>query len=191
MKRFPLAVLFSCGALFAALPVHAGSVSDLTSEGQRAFLAGDKETAKAKFQEALKFDPQNPVAKNYLRMIVTDEQKSNSGGAKMQTSLKKLIVPIEFNDATLSSALDYLKKQATKASGGQIQPSFVIEPGVNPETRVTLHLSNVPFTEALRYVGDLVGADIAVEQYAILVKPKSGANTVSASSAASSPAAAQ
>lgn len=181
MKRLPLTVLLSCCALLSAVPAHAESASELTSEGQHAYLAGDAETAKVKFKEALKLDPDNPVAKNYLRMIVTEELRSNSGSNKLQAALKKLIVPVEFNDATLSSALDYLKKQAAKASNGQVEPSFVIEPGVDPATRVTLHLSQVPFTEVLRYVGNLVNADFVIEQYAISVKPKAGDGTVSAS----------
>jgi hypothetical protein len=175
MKRIPLAFLFLSCTLLSSMPSFAGeTASELASEGQRAYAAGDQDTAKLKFREALKLDPGNVAAKNYLKMIVMEEMKNNTGSNRMQLALKKLVVPIEFNNATLSAALDYLKKQAAKASNGAVQPSFVIEPGVNPDTPVSLQLSHVPFTEALRYIGDMIHADFIIEQYAIRVKPKSG-----------------
>jgi hypothetical protein len=77
--------------------------------------------------------------------------------------------------------LEALRQQAVKASGGKIQPNFVVQPGVSASAPVTLHLTNMPFREVLRYIGELVHADFVVDRYAIVVKPKSGATAQPAS----------
>jgi hypothetical protein len=83
----------------------------------------------------------------------------------------------QFRDATLGSALDYLKNQAAKLSNNKVAVNFVVQlPDDVVKTRtVTLSLANVPFTEALRYLGDLAGVSFTYEKYAITVKPKAGA----------------
>ena len=40
--------------------------------------------------------------------------------------------------------------------------------------RITLNLTNIPFTEALRYVGSLAGVAFTYDKYAIMVKPVGG-----------------
>ena len=44
---------------------------------------------------------------------------------------------------------------------------------------ITLSLSNVPFTEALRYLGDVANVSFAYEKFAIVVKPQTAAPTAS------------
>jgi len=104
-------------------------------------------------------------------------------GNDQEKQLAALIIPqISFKDATLGSALDYLKKSVEKASGGKQAVNFVIQlpaEQVNTQT-VTLNLSNIPFTEAVRYLGDLANATIVYDKYAIMVKPKAGAPTLPA-----------
>ena len=94
--------------------------------------------------------------------------------ALMEKRLQMLILPqVAFQNATLDSALDALRQHAIKASGGKLQPSFVVDPNVNAATPVTLNLSNIPFIEALRYVCIQAKAQFKVEKYAIIVSPKS------------------
>jgi hypothetical protein len=158
----------------SSLPLAAQQGS-LLSQAQRAYLAGDLETAKPLFQKVLADDPQNVAARNYLKSIAQAESQANPG-ATLEKQLAALILPkVEFREATLGSALDALKKLAAKASNGKIQPNFVLQPGVDPQTPVTLSVTDIPLREVLRYMGQLAKADFVVEKYAIQVVPKKDA----------------
>lgn len=174
MKRILLPLLL--GLATSTLPVAAQQSSAL-SQAQRAYMAGNVDTAKTLFQKVLADDPQNVAAKNYLKAILAAEEQAGPG-AKLEKQYQSLILPkVEFKDATLDSVLEALRQQASKASGGKITPNFVVQPGVNTSAPVTLHLSNIPFNEAVRYVCTLVGAEYVVDRYAISIKPKSKTNT--------------
>lgn len=171
MKRILVSLLLCFAA--SALPVSAQQ-SSLLSQAQRAYMAGDIATAKPLFEKILADDPQNVAARNYLKAILAAEAQEGPG-VKMEQKFKALLLPkVEFKDASLDSVLDALRKLAAKASGGKLEPNFVIQPGVDASSRVTLNLSNIPFLEALRYVGELVKTDFVVDRYAIVVKPKAG-----------------
>ncbi len=160
----------------------AQGTSQLSSEAQRAYLAGDLATAKAKFSTVLQMDPSNVVARNYLRTILAQEAQGR--GNKEEKQLRTLILPaVKFQDASLSSALEFLKQQAAKQ---QVVVSFVSQlPAAEMNKPVSLSLSNVPFTEALRYVCQLAGAQAVIEKYAIVIrKPGAPEATSSASPAA-------
>jgi len=157
----------------AAITLPAPAQTPLVKEAQKAYLAGDMETAKQKFEIVLAEDPHNAAARNYLKMIAISEARAGSG-AKLQKQLQSLILPqVDLREATLGATLDYLRQQAGKVSGGKIQTSFVLNPEVSASTPITLHLTNVPFTEVLRYVGELAKVEFVIEQYAITVKRKS------------------
>ncbi len=166
--------LFLAALSVSTLPL-AAQQSSLLTQAQKAYLAGDLETAKPLFQKVLAEDPQNVAARNYLKAIAQAEAQASQAnpGAAVEKQLQGLILPkVEFREATLDSALDALKQQAAKASDGKIQPNFVVAQGVNASAPVTLNLSNVPFREVLRYVGDLAGVKFVVDRYAIRVEPK-------------------
>ena len=172
MKRIT-ALLLAVFTL-SILPAAAQQSATL-SQAQKAYLAGDIATAKPLFEQVLRDDPQNIAARNYLKAILLAEAQAGPG-AQVEKQLQALILPkVEFKDATLDSVLDALKQQAAKASGGKIVPNFVVQAGVNKSAPVTLQLTNIPFREAMRYVGDLVQADFVVDKYAIVVKPKPNA----------------
>ena len=169
MKRTLLPLLLCFAA--STLPL-AAQQSSLLSQAQKAYLAGDIATAKPLFEQVLADDPKNVVASNYLKAILATEAQAGPG-AKTEKQLKALILPkVEFSDATLDSVLEALRKMAAKASDGKIEPNFVVQPGVNTSTPVTLRLNNIPFLEVLRYIGELVKADFVVDRYAIMLKPK-------------------
>ena len=145
--------------------------SSLTTEAQRAYLSGDLDTAKQKFKAILVQDPTNMTARNYIMAIALDER--SAGKNKQSKELKALIVPkVEFKDS-LSAALEHLKQEAVKISDGEVQPNFVLKPGVNAVAPFTLQLTNMSFFDVLHYIGNLTNVQFSVEPYAIVVKPKS------------------
>src|SRR5205823_2198277 len=115
----------------------------------------------------------------YLRMIAADELKGGGKTTRNETeeACRKLIMEkVDLREASLAEALDFLKQKAATVSGGKVAVNFVLQ--VDEQTqakKVTLTLQKVPFTEVLRYVGDLAEVQFKFEQYAIVVKPKAGA----------------
>jgi len=149
------------------LPAMA-QTSALLSRAQKAYLAGDVATAKPLFEQVLAQDPKNVAATNYLRAI--REAEKQAGPEKQYQTL--VLPKVEFQNASLESALQALKQQATKASGGKSAPNFVIQPGVDKETPVTLSLTDMPFLEVVRYVAAQAKAEVQMDRYAIILKPK-------------------
>jgi hypothetical protein len=84
---------------------------------------------------------------------------------------------VELKEATLGSALDFLKKTVDRQSEGKLAVNFVVQlPDDQVTTQpVTLSLSNVPFTEVLRYLGGVAGLNFVYDKYAIIVKPLAAA----------------
>ncbi len=159
--------------------VSASDVSDVLSEAQRAYLRNDYAAAKEKFEMVRKVDPTNRTAIAYLRLIAVEEQKSGGKVTRNDTeeACRKLIMEkVDLREASLAEALDFLKQKAATLSGGKVVVNFVLQ--VDEQTqakKVTLSVQKVPFSEVLRYVGDLAEVQFKFEQYAIVVKPKGAA----------------
>ena len=170
MKRTLILLL----AVFAFLPAVAQqTVQSALAQAQKAYLAGDIATAKPLFEQVLASDPKNVTARNYLRMIAVREVKPGSAAA-VERQLQALILPeVKFENATFREAVNALRQFADKASEGKLAPSMVLkDPEAFEDARVTVHLRNIPFTEALRYVCDLGKAEYRVDQYAVHIQPK-------------------
>jgi len=185
MKTFPL-VLLMTALVFIGQAAFAQSEQDLLNEAQRAYLQGDVDAAKQKFNLVVEMDPHNMIAQRYLGMIAVQEKSSDNPGASREKQLSNLILPhVDLKDASFSTALDYLKQSAAKL--GQKDVSFVVQvpPDVAAAKTVTLSLSDIPFTEVLRYLGQLTGFKFTIDKYAIVVKQPEAVSEPSASAAPS------
>lgn len=163
----------------------AESTQEMLTAAQAAYMKGDIETAKKNFQAVNKSDPKNQVAIGFLRKIVVDEAK-RPPVSSLKKQLDQLMVPkVEFRDASLGSALNFLKQAATKNSDGKVSVNFVVQlPEGQADTQtVTLSLANVPYSEVLKYLGEVAKVDFAYDKYAIVVKPHSGVSTADAAPA--------
>jgi hypothetical protein len=181
MKLLPVLAVI---ALFCSSEIARSQLTshEILGEAQQAYLRGDTETAKQKFKLVLEMDPKNITAQNYLRSIAVQE-KAGGGASDLEKQLQALIVPhVEFKDATFGSALDYLKQTAEKVSNGKTSANFVVKvpSDVVDSKKVTLNLSKVPFTEVLRYLGELTGFKFTVDKYAIIVKQQTETETADA-----------
>jgi hypothetical protein len=145
-------------------------LQQLLTEGQTAFMKGDFATAKTDLEWVLQLDPRNKTAIGYLRRITLQEGQNK--GAALEKQLDALMIPkLDFREATLGAALDFMKKSADRLSNGKIAVSFVVQ--ASPEANslpVTLSLSNIPFTEALRYICGVAGLNCTYEKYAIVLR---------------------
>ena len=157
----------------------ASDMSDLLADAQRAYIRNDYAAAKEKFEMVRKLDPSNRTANAYLRMIMAEELKSGGKLTRNDTeeACKKLIMEkIDLREASLAEVLDFLKQKAASVSGGKVAVNFVLQVDEQTQARkVTLSIQKVPFSEVLRYVGDLAEVQFKYEQYAVVVKPKGAA----------------
>ncbi len=147
-------------------------VDELLSQGKLAFKKGDMEAALEKFELAIGLEPDNKVARGYLKNIKLAQSKSGNT-RELENDLKTLILPkIEFRNASFASVLDYMKLQAEKHSEGKIKVNFVVQLSNDfmERQKLTLSLNNTPYTEILRYVAEMAGVKISIEKYAIVVK---------------------
>jgi hypothetical protein len=159
-------------SLSSATVQAADAVAQLLAEAQTAMLRGDLPTAKAKFQSVKSLDPKNVTAAGYLAKIAAQEAKEGIGGSQ-EKQLANLILPkVDFKDATFSSTLDLLKQNVKKLTDGKQAVNFVVQlPEAQANTSVTLSLTNVPFTEVLKYLGSLANVSFTYDRYAITVRP--------------------
>jgi hypothetical protein len=186
--------IFACAlTLTLAATLHAAApspeVQELLTKGQAAYMKGDIETAKAAFEMVYQMDSRNTTAIGFLKHIQIDE-KNKPKFVPMERQLASVVIPqIQFREATLGSALDYLKKAADRQTGGKIGVNFVVQlPAGQVNTQqVTLNLSNVPFTEALKYLGTVASLDFVYDKYAIVVKPKADTTATTTGTAPTAP----
>jgi len=186
MKKYPLILTTIMVALFGQLGHAQDTTKAVLTEAQEAYIRGDIETAKQKFKIVLELDPHNLTAQNYLHTIEVQQKASGGGGAEQEKKLSTLILQrVQLKDASFDTALDYLKQLAGKQ--GQ-NVSFVVQvpSEVTDAKKVTLFLENIPFTEVLRYMGELTGFKFSIDKYAIVVKQAS-TDTVSAATPSPAP----
>src|SRR5208337_4869542 len=139
------------------------------AQAQRAYLAGDYDTAKDLFSQVVELDPQNNLAIQFLRRIKLAQAGQAPTPAK--DPLKQLVLPrVSLKNASFSAALDFLKQEAAKQS---VSVSFVPQlPDAQLQHPITLSLGQIPFLDALNYVCQLDGAVYKIDPYAIVITPK-------------------
>jgi hypothetical protein len=188
MKFLPsLLLTVSASLLLATTDASAQkSVQQMLSEAQTTYIRGDMAAAEQQFRAIVQIEPRNQIAIRYLGMIKAAKNKAPKGN-EVEKQLAAVMIPkIEFKEATLGSALEYLKQTVAKASGGKASVNFVVqlpEQQVNTQT-VTLSLTNVPFTEVLRYIGGLANIQFDYDRYAVIVRPKGAAAATASAEAA-------
>ena len=120
----------------------------------------------------------------------------------IRKKLESIIIPrVEFREATLREAVDFLKKKAVqldpepdakkrgfaivlRLNAGTPMSTVPAIPGLEglptaagavpaepPESRITMSLANVPVGEALKYVANLSGCKLKVEPFAVAILP--------------------
>jgi hypothetical protein len=153
------------------------NVTELLNEGQRAYVRGDMATAREKFEMVRKIEPDNRTAINHIRLIMAAELKEareKGPGNATEGALKGVIMPaVKFTDSSLAEALEFLRQKGNQAANGKASINFVMQlDEATKAKKITLSLQNVPFTEVLRYIGDLAEVQFVYDRFAIVVKPK-------------------
>lgn len=141
-------------------------------KGLSLLKAGEPEDAKIAFQNVLRLKPGYTPAKFQLSRI--PELNARAKVARREGLFKKTIIPeINFNEATLSEALEALDILITKASEKKLTPNFVLRDpkGAIKNQKVTLKLKNIPASAALKFVLEGAGAKASYDEHATLITP--------------------
>lgn len=183
--KLPSIAIIACSLL--ALPLGElradQSVQQLLTEGQKAYMSGDVETAKRYFQMVNRADPKNVTAIGFLRRIAVEGKKG--GGNTTEKQLASVVMPkVEFREATLGSVLEYLKQTLTKSTEGRVSVNFIVQRDVPVTQPITLSVTNIPFTEVLRYIGGLADVQFEYDKYGVVVKPKNAGASAAVAPAA-------
>ena len=98
--------------------------------------------------------------------------------AKIQRKLERTIIPkLEFKEATISEALNFLRKKSVELDPDEPKTGVIIQIKFDEtpvaDVRITVSLSNIPLIEALKYVTGLANLKFKVEPYAVSVVPQS------------------
>ena len=137
-------------------------------EGQKAFLAGDYDTAELLLKQVLQINSRHLPTQTLLNRIAA-HRKANPGHL-LKKQLDPITLPkVEFEQADLNSCLDFLSAAAHRESGGKVKPNFILREEKLGERLVTLKLNQVPFNQALSYVADLAQIKVRYDQHAIVV----------------------
>ena len=184
MKRHAfscLAALAFAVIMLSGHNVHAQTASQCYAQAVQAYNQGDIEGAKRQLAFTLEIDKNFRPATALLQRIA--QAQSASGGATPAAvlpvkSLERMVVPVEFKDTSLQSALEYIRQRIEVASGGKTAVNFVLNvPPDLASKRISLQMDHAPVTELLRYLGDLAGVNFQFQKYAIVVAP-AGAGSV-------------
>jgi hypothetical protein len=167
-------------------------IADMQSEAERAYVRGDLTVARERFELIRRLEPNNRTAISYLRRIIADEAQQRAGKAPpntTQAALTRLILEkVDLREATLVDALEFLRQKGNQLGGGKIAINFVQQlDETTRNAKVTLTLQNAPYSEVLRYIGELANVQFSYEPYAIVVKPKGAANPAPAATGGAEP----
>ncbi len=114
--------------------------------------------------------------------IIDQPQLDTRGSANIKRKLDEIIVPkIEFRDATVREALDFLKQRAAALDNIEQDPTrkginivLKLSPeAVESASRITLSLTDVPLGTAIDYVARAANLKLKVEPYSVVVVPQS------------------
>jgi len=119
--------------------------------------------------------------------IIEQPQVDSSGREQIRRKLDDIVIPkIDFQEATVAEALEFLKKRSEALDTTESDPS---RKGVNvvlkldpdsPEAkaRITLALTDIPLRAAIDYVSKAASLKTKIEPYAVAVVPMSESTDV-------------
>ncbi|MBN8421864.1 MAG: M56 family metallopeptidase [Verrucomicrobia bacterium] len=110
-----------------------------------------------------------------LRGADEKPEQSSAHGSPLVAKAAAIILPtVQFREATLPEALEFLKTKSVDLDPEHKGLNLVLpEPDRDKGVLITLDLTDVPFSEALKYVASLSKRVVRYEAAAILIAPMS------------------
>ncbi|MFA7342718.1 MAG: Amuc_1098 family type IV pilus outer membrane protein [Terrimicrobiaceae bacterium] len=119
--------------------------------------------------------------------IIDQPQIDTRGTSNINRKLDEIVIPkIDFRDATVREALDFIKQRASSLDTVEQDPAkkginivLKLAPdAVESGSRITLSLTDVPLRAAIDYVARAANLKLKVEPYSVVVVPQSEATDI-------------
>ena len=159
------ALVIAAGCSLITVVSAADDINTLFQQGRTAYYAGNFELAHKLLDQVHTMNPRHFETNALLGQI--------NAQAKVEASLQKqysaVVIPkFTVTDATLQESLEFLSMLSKKATGDKVQPNFIVKsPDLNKST-ITLALTNVPMTEAIRYLADMSKTKATWDKHAVI-----------------------
>lgn len=169
-----LAPLFFAAAL--SLPATAETPAQraelLYRKGQAAEQAGDPETARKAYADALQANPNHPHARYSIGQLKITAPALAAKGREAKFG-SVMIPELKLDQAPLKDSLEALQVIVEKQSNGKVTPNFILQ---DPKetlsgTKITLVLKNTPAKAVLQYILEQAGAKARHDEHAIVITP--------------------
>jgi tetratricopeptide (TPR) repeat protein len=172
MKK-TLMMLFVATVSVCAEPSPAELADRFYNQGIAAEKAGDPETAKEAFNQALALNPNHAHARYRLGQVRVNAGAIAARGREAKFG-EVMIPKIEVDGATLQETIDLLAIVVERESKGKVTPNFVMQDptGKLSDAKITLKLNNVPARAVMHYMTTQAGAKVKFEEHAIVVSPR-------------------
>ncbi len=142
------------------------------TKGIAAEKAGDVETARTHYANAVAVDPNHANARFSLGQLNLNGAAIAAKGR--EEKLGAIMIPIIQLDAvTVREAFEALALILDKESE-EGAPNFVIQdPGERfADRRITLNLKNIPTKGVIKFMSEQAGAKVRYDKYAVVVSPR-------------------
>lgn len=169
------AAAFVAAFVLTTAPVQAEDLNAVYQQGRAAFYKGDMETAQQLLSRAAAANPKHTETANMLAYI-----RANHKGVDntLKNQYAAVVLPkVDMSDVTLTEAIEGLRALSKNASGGKVTPNVIIKGAELGQKKLSLSVANIPLSEALNYVTQLVEAKATYEKHAVILS--SSADTVS------------
>jgi hypothetical protein len=166
MKTHPFLLVFAILGLSAPFVRAEDDLHVLFQDGRAAFYAGQYEIAREKLALVLAKSPEHQQTRAMMAQI---EQKLGADNTMLRKSYDKLILErFEVTEANLEDSLQVLKILSRNASSGKVVPNVIVRNAELAKAPITLSLTKIPLSEALRYLADLSGARLSYDKTAVI-----------------------
>jgi hypothetical protein len=172
------AVALAAAFFLIAAPVQAEDLNAVYQQGRAAYYRGDMDTAYKLLSRVAAANPKHTETANMLAYIRANHQPADN---TLKTQYAAVMLPkVEMADVTLTEALEGLRVLSKNASAGKVMPNVIVKGEELGQRKLSLSLSNVPLTEALNYVTQLVSARATYDKHAVILTSQADTLTSSA-----------
>ena len=98
------------------------------------------------------------------------KKEQTPGQKAMEEKLKSIIIPnLEFQDASLKDALEFLKHSSAEHNDGK-QINFIMV-GIPDDLhlKVTMSVKSIPLFQCIRYISEITGTNYRIDEFAVAV----------------------
>ncbi len=155
------------------------TLKEVYDEGVKHFESGDYVAALEDFETFLKHQPNYPYARNYAAQCRQKIQQGIKPKRDLEAELASIVIPsVEFNNTDLGLVFEFLTQKSEELSGGKVVANFIYKGSddLKKRTTISLKLRNAPFTDVVKYVGQLSGTAFTYEEFAVVGTPVGATN---------------